>query len=181
MRKNQHSSRCPYRILRVKGRADRRRAPESRCIPTRSQHLFPSRLAPDHADLRALYALALTFAERPDDAVREVQTAMKMNPLDPGWYCGVLGHAYRYAGRLDDALSILSDYNRQSPGFGLVDMVLTYADMGDAEKARIHGRALLAARPEFTVANWERTQNCADPQRLVADRRSLIDAGLPRG
>ncbi len=136
-------------------------------------------LAPDHADLRALYALALTFAERPEEAVREAQTAMRLNPLDPGWYCGVLGHAYRYAGRFEDALSILSEYNRQSPGFGLVDMILTYADMGDSEKAASHAKALLTARPDFTVATWARTQNCAKPERLATDRQSLIDAGLP--
>ena len=136
-------------------------------------------LSPDHADLRALYALALTFAERPDEAVREMETAMRLNPLDPGWYFGVLGHAYRYAGRLEDALSILFQYNRQSPGFGLVDIILTYADMGDAERAGSYAKALLAARPEFTVADWERTQNCADARRLAKDRQSLIDAELP--
>jgi adenylate cyclase len=136
-------------------------------------------LAPDHADLHALYALALTFAEKPDDAVREAQTAMRLNPLDPGWYHGVLGHALRYAGRFEEAASILSEYNRQSPGFGLVDLTLTFADMGDMDKARSHAKALLAARPEFTVEAWARTQNCADAQRLAVDRRSLIDAGLP--
>ncbi|HIP78287.1 MAG TPA: hypothetical protein EYH07_07480, partial [Kiloniellaceae bacterium] len=135
-------------------------------------------LAPDHADLRALYALALTFAEQPQDAVREAEAAMRLNPLDPGWYFGVLGHAYRYAGRFEDALSILSEYNRQSPGFGLVDIVLTCADMGDVADARGYARALRAARPDFSVAHWARTQNCADPQRLANDRQSLIAAGL---
>jgi adenylate cyclase len=135
-------------------------------------------LAPDHADLRAFYALALTFAERPDEAVREAETAMRLNPLDPGWYYGVLGHALRYAGRFDDALAVLTEYNRQSPGFGLVDMILTYADRGDGDRARSTAQELLAARPEFSVANWERTQNCADLERLAADRQSLVDAGL---
>jgi adenylate cyclase len=136
-------------------------------------------LAPDHADLHALNALALTFAERADEAVGEAELAMELNPLDPGWYCGVLGHAYRYAGRYEDALAILSEYNRQSPGFGLVDIILTYADKGEADKARDYAEALLAARPDFTVANWERTQNCSDSDRLVKDRKSLTDAGLP--
>ncbi len=136
-------------------------------------------LAPDHADLRALYALALTFAERPLEAIREAQTAMRLNPLDPGWYCGVLGHAYRYAGRFDEALAILSDYNGQSPGFGLVDMILTHADRGEPDKARGLVDGLLAARPEFTVEQWKRTQNCTDPERLERDCRSLQDAGLP--
>ena len=137
-------------------------------------------IAPDHADLRALYALALTFAEKPNNAIHEARAAMRLNPLDPGWYCGVLGHALRYAGKFDESLSILSDYNQQSPGFGLVDMVLTYADMGDQEKAIIYAEALIAKRPDFTVANWERTQNCADMDRLTRDRQSLIDAGLPK-
>lgn len=136
-------------------------------------------LAPDHADLRGLYALALTFAERHEDAVREAETAICLNPLDPGWYSGVFGHALRYAGRYDEALLVLSEYNRQKPGFGLVDMVLTYADMGDAEKARLYAEALLAARPDFTIGKWELTQNCADLGRLKTDSRSLIAADLP--
>jgi len=136
-------------------------------------------LAADHADLHALFALVLTFAEKPDDAVRQAQTAMRLNPLDPGRYCGVLGHANRYAGRFEEALSILSEYNRQSPRFGLVDIILTYADMADMEKARSYAAALLTARPDFTVETWALTQNCADAQRLAVDRKSLTDAGLP--
>ena len=136
-------------------------------------------LAPDHADLHALYALALTFGERADQAVRHAQAAMRLNPLDPGWYCGVLGHAYRYAGRLDEAVTVLSDYNRRSPGYGLVDLVLTYADKGDAETATSYAKALIMARPDFSIENWALTQNCADPERLAVDRRSLAEAGLP--
>ena len=136
-------------------------------------------IAPDHADLRALYALALTFAERADDAVSQAEQAMELNPLDPGWYYGVLGHAYRYAGRYSDALGVLLEYNRQSAGFGLVDIVLTYADLGEWDKAESYARALLAARPGFSIANWELTQNCIDPNRLNTDRQSLQKAALP--
>ena len=135
-------------------------------------------LAPQHADLRALYALALTFAERPEEAIREVETAMRLNPLGPGWYSGILGHAFRYAGRHDEALAVLSEYNQRGAGFGLVDMVLTCADIGDMEAARRHGESLLAARPDFSIASWALTQNCLDPERLARDRASLAEAGL---
>lgn len=138
-------------------------------------------LAPDHADLRALYALSLTFAERAEEAVRQAETAMRLNPLDPGWYLGVLGHAYRYAGRLDEAIAVLADYDRRSPGFGLVDLVLAYMDAGEEEAARKRASALLAARPDFTIERWSRTQNCSDLDRLARDRRSLAAAGLPQG
>lgn len=134
--------------------------------------------APQHADLRALSALALTFAERPEEAILEVQAAIKLNPLGPGWYFGILGHAFRYAGRFDEALAVLSEYNDRSTGFGLVDMVLTCADTGNMEDARRYGRDLLAARPDFTVDKWALTQNCLDPERLARDRSSLTDAGL---
>ena len=136
-------------------------------------------LAPEHADLRALSALALTFAERPEEAIREVQAAIRLNPLGPGWYFGILGHAFRYAGRFDEALAVLPEYNDRSTGFGLVDMVLTCADMGNIEDSRRYGRDLLAARPDFTVDKWALTQNCLDPERLARDRSSLTDAGLP--
>ncbi|MCW8916586.1 MAG: hypothetical protein OQK24_12145 [Magnetovibrio sp.] len=91
---------------------------------------------------------------------------------------GVLGHAYRYAGRFDEALEILSDYNRQSPGFGLVDIILTYSYMGQGDKACQYIEALLEARPDFTVEAWTKTQNCIDPARLKRDQLALINAGL---
>ena len=136
-------------------------------------------LAPDHADIHALYALALTFAERADEAVREAQIAIRLNPLDPGWYQGVLGHAYRYAGRIDDAVAVLTDYNRRSPGFGLVDLVLAHADEGRLDLAKVRARELLAARPGFTIEGWSLTQNVKDSNRLVRDRSSLEMVGLP--
>jgi TolB-like protein len=135
--------------------------------------------APYHADLHALFALALTFAEKPDEAIVAVKRAVELNPLDPGWYSGVLGHALRYARRFDEALTILNDYNQRNPGFGVVDIVLTYADMGDVEKSRQYAGILLSTRPEFTVSNWALTQNCLDPDRLARDKRSLLDANLP--
>ena len=134
-----------------------------------------ARLAPEHADLRALSGLALTFAERPAEAVREVKAAIRLNPLGPGWYLGMLGHALRYA----EALETLSEYNRRSPGFDLVDVVLTCAETRDIEKARRHATELLAARPEFTIEKWALTQNCLDPERLARDSAYLIEAGLP--
>jgi len=138
-------------------------------------------LAPDHADLHALFSLALTFSERPDDGIKEALTAIRLNPLDPGWYQGVLGHAYRYAGQFKEALSVLFEYDRQSTGFGLVDIVLTYADMGDADMASTYAGKLLEARPDFTIMNWQRTQNCSNPHRLDNDKQLLVDAGLPTG
>ena len=136
-------------------------------------------LAPRHADLHALFALALTFAEHPIEAVQQAQMAIDLNPLDPGWYSGILGHALRYAGRHEEAIETLYDYHRRSAGYGLVDIVLTCADMNRLNEAKENAHALLAARPDFTVEQWALTQNCADLTRLENDRQSLYAAGLP--
>lgn len=60
-------------------------------------------------------------------------------------------------------------------------MILTYADMGEEEKAKMHAQALLKTPPDFTVSNWQRTQNCLNDERLSKDRQSLLTAGLPDG
>ncbi|MEL0019716.1 MAG: hypothetical protein VW709_07555 [Rickettsiales bacterium] len=91
----------------------------------------------------------------------------------------VLGHAFRYTGRYEDDTAILLDYNRRSPSFGLVDIVLTYADTGETKQAHAFRQRLPAARPDFTIANWALTQNCADPGRLERDKQSLAAAELP--
>ena len=31
---------------------------------------------------------------------------MRLNPFGPGWYRGILGHAYRYAGRYDEGAKL---------------------------------------------------------------------------
>jgi tetratricopeptide (TPR) repeat protein len=112
-----------------------------------------ARLAPEHADLRALSGLALTFAERPEEAVREVKATIRLNPLGPGWYLGILGHALLYAGRYDEALETLSEYNRRSPGFGLVDVVLTYTETRDIERRGDTRRSFSQPVPNSRLKN----------------------------
>ena len=112
----------------------------------------------------------------PSQGIRVANLAMALNPLDPGWYYGVLGHAYRYAGRLDDGMSILLEYDRRNPTFGLVDLC---RQGRYRESARVRQGSLESA-PGFTLENGVLTQNCANPQHPIDDRQSLVNAGLSK-
>ena len=60
--------------------------------------------------------------------------------------------------------------------------MIAYQEKGRAEEAKRTGERLMAARPEFTIAGWRKTQFMRrDKARIEADAAALRDAGLPPG
>jgi tetratricopeptide (TPR) repeat protein len=72
-------------------------------------------LDPNNADSYAQQAEALTFAGRPEDALRMVGQAMRLNPRYPFYYLMELGLAYRSTGRYAEAIVALQECVRRSP------------------------------------------------------------------
>ncbi len=56
-------------------------------------------LDPNSADSYGSLAEVLNFAGRPEEALRSVEQAMRLNPRYPAWYLVDLGWAYRLTGR----------------------------------------------------------------------------------
>ncbi|MEQ8965444.1 MAG: adenylate/guanylate cyclase domain-containing protein [Azospirillaceae bacterium] len=137
------------------------------------------RLAPGAADTAALACFVLAFAGFPDEAIGPGERALALSPSRPGWYHGILGNAYRLAGRTGEAIAAFEAFHAAAPGFGLVDLVITHALDGRPEDAAGAARRLTTHRPDFTVAAWTRTQLRADPERLEAEIAALKAAGLP--
>jgi adenylate cyclase len=97
-------------------------------------------------------------------------------------YLGTLGNAYRLSGRTDQAIAAFQAYHARNPGFGLTDIVIAYQQTGKPEEARRAAEQLLAARPNFTVAAWLKTQfSRRDATQVEADTAALRAAGLPPG
>ena len=95
---------------------------------------------------------------------------------------GTLGDAYRQAGRTDDAIATFEAYNARNPGFGLTDVVIAHHEKGQLDEAKRTAARLMAARPEFTVAGWRKTQFIRrDKARVDADEAALRFAGLRIG
>ena len=138
-------------------------------------------LAPGSADAAELASFVLTPSGHPEEAIALSKKAIALSPYHPPVYLGQLGNAYHMAGRIDDAIAAFNEYNARSPGlgFGLVDLVIIYQQNGRPEEAKKAAECLMAARPEFTVAAWWKTQFRRDKARLEADAAALRAAGLP--
>ena len=108
------------------------------------------------------------------------EKAMTLSPNYPAVYLGTLGNAYRLSGRTEQAIEAFQAYHARSPGFGLTDIVIAYQQTGRPEEARRAAEQLLAARPNFTVAAWLKTQfSHRDTAQVEADAAALRAAGLP--
>jgi adenylate cyclase len=138
-------------------------------------------LAPGSADIVNLASFVLAPARCPEEAVALGEKSIALNPNYPPVYLGILGNAYRLAGRFDESIATFESSNARSPGFGLVDLVLAHSENAQADKAKDAALRLMAARRDFTIASWLKTQFRRDRARLEADVAALRAAGLPTG
>ncbi len=74
-------------------------------------------LDPNNADSYAWQAHGLNFAGRPEEALRMVEQAMRLNPRYPPYYLFRLGWAYRLSGRYAEAVATLKELINRSPNF----------------------------------------------------------------
>jgi adenylate cyclase len=138
-------------------------------------------LAPGAADAAELASHVLAASGYPEDAVVLGEKAMSLSPSYPAMLLGALGNAYRLSGRTEQAIAAFQAYHARNPGFGLTDLVIIYQQTGQSEKARRTAEQLLAARPNFTISEWFKTQFRRDAAQVEADKAALRDAGLPPG
>jgi len=139
-------------------------------------------LAPGSADAAELASFVLTPSGYPEEAVVQSEKAIALSPNYPAVYLGTLGNAYRLSGRTEKAIAAFNAYHARSPGFGLTDIVIAYQETGQPEEARRTAEQLMAARPNFTIGGWLKTQFIRrDTARVEADTAALRAAGLPMG
>jgi adenylate cyclase len=139
-----------------------------------------ARLAPSSADAAAYACLVLAFAGYPEEAVAHGERSIVLSPNYPGYYLGHLGNAFRLAGRFEEAITAFEAYHARNPGFGLSDLVITYQQIDQVDKAKQVVEQLMSIRRDFTVSAWALTQFRTDTTRLEADIEALRAAGLPQ-
>jgi tetratricopeptide (TPR) repeat protein len=72
-------------------------------------------LDPNNADSYQWQANVLNFVGRPEDALRMVEQAMRLNPRYPPFYLFELGWAYSSTGRHTEAVATLREFLSRSP------------------------------------------------------------------
>ena len=131
-------------------------------------------------DVLVFTGFVLTCCGYAGEAIGQIKKALPLNgPNAQAWHFGVLGNAFRLAGRTKEAMAAFRAYHARSPGFGLADIVMIQEQSGHLEEARDTAAQLIAARPTFTVKSWLRTQFRVDSEQLTADTASLRKAGVP--
>jgi TolB-like protein/class 3 adenylate cyclase len=138
-------------------------------------------LAPGAADVAEIASFVLAPSGYPEEAVAQGEKAISLNPNHPPLYLGIVGNAYHLSGRVEEAIAAFKAYDARSPGFGLVDLVIIYQQNGRSEEAKQAAKRLLAARRDFTITSWLKTQFRSDQARLDADIAALRAAELPMG
>jgi tetratricopeptide (TPR) repeat protein len=107
---------------------------------------------PQHADLLADYADALSLGGQPADALKKIEHATALNPLCPDHYRWYQGTIYYQLEQYEAAIDALSRMGDCSPAYKLI--AASWAMLGEASKARDYTRKVLQIYPEFTVGKW---------------------------
>ena len=74
-------------------------------------------LNPNNADSYVRHAEVLNWASRPEEALRALEQAMRLNPRYPSLYLVELGWAYRSTGRYTEAIATMKELISRSPNF----------------------------------------------------------------
>lgn len=139
-------------------------------------------LGPNDADAAALLAYTLTYTGEPERAISLIQRAIRLRPSPPEWYQWLLGRANRLAGRLKEAVEILSGVvqDRSSSPIPLIELAAAYSENKSLVEARQVSAEIMRLLPEFTVEQWIAMSRYKDPAILERDIAALRAAGLPK-
>jgi adenylate cyclase len=125
--------------------------------------------------------MVLTYAGRHEEAVRYAEQTVRVNNNPASWSFLVLGWAYSWVGRYEEAIAALKKAVQGAPDHGLRRLYLTvaYSWAGRLEEARAQADEVLRINPNFSLKLQAKRlpfKNQADRERYVA---ALRRAGLP--
>jgi adenylate cyclase len=109
-----------------------------------------------------------------------MKTAMRLNPYFPVWYLYVLGQAYAFTRRYEEAIDVLKRALIRSPNFLPTHIVLAfiYAEMGRKNDARDEVTEILKISPHYSLAIVRETVPIKDQAALEKVLEALRKAGL---
>ena len=123
------------------------------------------------------------FRGETDEAVRSLEHAMRLCPTLNSVKLGVLGTAYRNAGRYDDAIQTFRRCLALYPDFvyAHTSMAVVHAMQGDLEAARREVQETLKVDPAYSVQRFISPNLYRDPAVMAGCADALRKAGMPEG
>jgi len=133
---------------------------------------------PNDAHLIALSAEFYADVGRPEEAIRRIKEAMRLNPNYPDWYLWQLGWAQYQAHNYQGAVETFR--KASSIGEARAYLAASLAQLGRMEEAHVEAEKYLKDNPSFSATYAGNTTpflHGKDRQHLV---EGFIKAGLPR-
>jgi adenylate cyclase len=134
-------------------------------------------LNPNDADVLVVASYIEAALGDAETSLRSLQMAMDRNPTNPRWYHWAAGVTLATLGRYKEALK---EYDQYGPPHADIFKLRAIAlvQLGRLEEARAQVRALLALRPDMTIAKVRKRDFCMPDVDVRIE--SLRLAGLPR-
>jgi len=133
---------------------------------------------PNDASLLVFSAGVYYWMGQPEEAIRLIKQAMRLNPYYPNWYLWTLGWAQYQAHDYEGAIETL---RQMSPmGQGRANLAASLAQLGRMEEAHAEAERFMKENPSFSATDWGSRQpflHDKDRQHAV---EGFIKAGLPR-
>ncbi len=128
----------------------------------------------------SLYALALVFAGRPEEAIPLFQKAIRLNPFGPSFLYSSFGIALRNTGRFEEAVSAYKKAIQLSPdNIGAhIGLAATYIMMGREKEARAEAAEVLRINSKFSVDYYAKVLPFKDQSETDKIINALRKAGL---
>jgi len=138
-------------------------------------------LNPNDADSHAVFANLLVFAGHGNEALDELETAMRLNPHYPESYLQYLGRAYFTQRRYEEAEKAFERVVTMNPGWPWARLILsaTRAALGKIEEAKTEMTEALKISPRITQAHVSKAWPFRNPADLDHLAEMLRKAGLP--
>ena len=134
-------------------------------------------LNPNDADLMSDMADAMAHSGRSEEAIVQLEKAMKLNPFYPDQYLWNLGGAYFNLKQYEEAIETIQ--KMQNPTEGRRLLAASYAYLGKNAEAKAEVDRIMAAHSNFDVDQWGSIQ----PDKYEEDSHhfveGLIRAGFP--
>jgi adenylate cyclase len=136
-------------------------------------------LNPNDADAMMQMGRVLGARGRPEDGLRFLQAAIRLNPLHPPYYNGHLGVVFYSLRRFAEAAQALN--RLPNPGaWSRARLAACYAQLEQTAEAEAAVSEVLRLQPDFSTAEYIRNSvmlERTEDQQLL--REGLIKAGLP--
>jgi len=138
-------------------------------------------LQPGNSEIRAGLGLALIHGEHPEEGLRAMQDALRLNPHAHGWYRLLVARAYDILGDAEKALHELQGITSETAFGAYLNIASLLARNGRIAEARTALTEALRQDPQFTLGAVERFLMCRNDDYVAAFKDGLREAGLAEG